>query len=291
MDLNALRHFYWVVREGNFTNASRAIRTAQPAISRSVRKLEGLMGGALLVRHKRKVELTPLGNSIFLQCQIIFQAAEHIKDLSDSSPPEIGGSLSLGTADIIAEYLLPSALQQLSHINPKLHSSVQVGPTSFMLSRIVARELDVGIFFHVPTEPNPDLEIRRIARVQFKLVVDSKFAKNSDTLIKFLGSREVDSPNTRSYPTLEKLRKIHQRAAIHYSSNHLGLHKRLVLLGMGVAVLPIFSIREELKRGRLKDLLPKEHLEFDLKLVRHKHRPPSRSVRELVAVLEEVAVR
>jgi DNA-binding transcriptional LysR family regulator len=39
----------------------------------------------------------------------------------------------------------------------------------------------------------------------------------------------------------------------------------MVLKGLGVAVLPDFLVEEDLKRGRLSDVLPKERLELSSK--------------------------
>ena len=289
MDLTALHHFYWVVREGNFTRAASTLCTAQPGLSRAVKRLEEQLGGRLLIRHKRRVELTPFGNSVFLQCQVMFSAAECIKALKEGeAKTKVSGALRIASSDIIAEYLLPASLNKLVERHPKLYPSVQVGTSDFLISRIAARELEFGIFFHVPSEFSPDIEIRKLGKVDFKLVVGSKFWKNRATLANFIGSREIDSPNTKSYPTLEKFRKIHPQTSIKYSSNHLALHKKMVLLGAGIAVLPVFAIRQELKQGKLRDLLPKEALTFDLKVAQHRHRPLGPAALELLTMLSQM---
>lgn len=83
----------------------------------------------------------------------------------------------------------------------------------------------------------------------------------------FIGSREIDDTSTKHFPTLTKLKKIHPEAKIRISSNNITAHKEMVLRSLAVAVLPDFLVQEDLKSGILSDVLPKERLEFELKLV------------------------
>lgn len=276
MDFTALHHFYWVVREGNFSKAARALQIAQPALSRAVQRLEETLNEDLLVRHQRHVELTAAGNTVFLECQLIFEAADRISELRGDQKRLVTGALRIGAGDIVAEHDLAAPLAEFMQRHGEVYPSVTVGPSGGLLGQIAAGDLDFGIFFHVPVTPEP-LAVERLRSVPYRLVVSAKLTgeKLAAAMNSFIGSRELDSPDTRTYPTLEKLRKRHRKAAIRFSSNHLGLHKQMALAGAGVAILPEFQVREELKRRLLKDALPGEKFAFDLKLVVHRKRPLS----------------
>lgn len=284
MDFTALHHFYWVVCEGNFSKAAQKLRVAQPAISRAVMRLEENLGEALLIRHKRHVELTPAGNAVFLECQVIFGAIDRVGALGREKKSLVEGTLRIGTADLIAEHLLPKPIASLMTQYEKLYPFVSVGPSAILMKRIAMGELDLGLFFHVPSMGMDSLDIRRIATFPFRLLGQRKsLAKSKDVCDSFIGSRELDSPDTRTYPTLDKLRKKYKKASIRVSSNHLGFHRQLALLGLGVALVPEFALSGE-DRRQLNDVLPKELFHFDLKLVTHKQRPLSQGAKEFIEV-------
>jgi len=275
MNWTELRYFYAVVAEGNFTKAAKRLRIAQPAISRMVKRLEDNLGAPVLIRHKRHVELTALGNAVHRYCKVIFDSVEQIEALSRSPRPAIEGPVSIATSDVIATMLFPEALMEVAKANPKVLPLVLTAPTSSMLTKISTGDVDFGIFFYVPPEQVSLVEVTELAKIKFRLVV-SRLKRNDPSIVSsFIGSREIDSPNTRQYPALDKLRKRHPSAQIRFSANNLGLHKEMVLKGAGVAILPEFLVSTELKNGLLKDVLPKEQFRFSLNLVKHKHRPLS----------------
>jgi DNA-binding transcriptional LysR family regulator len=64
-DLSLLRHFVAVVNSSSFTRASEHLNLSQSVVSRSVSRLENILGVTLLVRTTRKLRLTPAGEALF----------------------------------------------------------------------------------------------------------------------------------------------------------------------------------------------------------------------------------
>ncbi len=64
MDLKRVRHFLALSETLNFTAAAAVLGISQPALSKSIRKLEEEFGGALLRREGKRTHLTPLGRSV-----------------------------------------------------------------------------------------------------------------------------------------------------------------------------------------------------------------------------------
>src|SRR5687768_15329609 len=63
MDIEQLRAFDRIVREGSFSRAAQVLDIAQPTISARIRMLEQAVGGALFVRRGRRLALTEVGES------------------------------------------------------------------------------------------------------------------------------------------------------------------------------------------------------------------------------------
>lgn len=60
-DFNQLAHFLAVAKVGNLTRAAQDIGISQPALSRSIQKLENKIGEPLFERQPRGVRLTEIG--------------------------------------------------------------------------------------------------------------------------------------------------------------------------------------------------------------------------------------
>ena len=66
-DLSLIRHFVTVVSEGSFTRASEHLNLSQSVVSRSVSRLEDILGVTLLERTTRKLRLTPAGSALYAE--------------------------------------------------------------------------------------------------------------------------------------------------------------------------------------------------------------------------------
>ncbi|WP_233148327.1 LysR family transcriptional regulator [Rhodopirellula sp. MGV] len=61
MELDQLRYFLKLAEMGNFTRAAEELLISQPALSRSIQKLEEELGVPLLVRKSKATDLTDAG--------------------------------------------------------------------------------------------------------------------------------------------------------------------------------------------------------------------------------------
>jgi DNA-binding transcriptional LysR family regulator len=266
MNLLHLHYFYSVAREGGFTKASQALGIRQPAISRMVAQLERDLGFKLFERQSRQVQLTNRGKEVFSQARIIFSEVENLKSSLGRISGECFGDLKFAAAEPIATELVPRALKRYCKTHPQVYPQFISGPASYLLDGIKAGALEFGAFFHLPDMP-AGLAITDKIPLRFRLVVRTDLRADSAVTERFIGSREIDDTATRKFPTLEKWQKKKPKAQIRISTNNISSHRRLVLDGLGIAVLPDFLVARELKSGRLTDLMPSETLMFDLKIV------------------------
>lgn len=285
MNLLHLHYFYVVAKENGYTNASKVLRIQQPAISRMVKQLEDSLGFPLFERIGRRIKLTREGQEIFERSRRIFAEVDSLKMSVSELAGIAKGDLAIGASEPIASHLLPETLAQLMPDFPELYPIVYSGTAATLFERIGKGQLEFGLFFHIP-QVSENLQVTRLRKIRFYLVVRKDLRKNAKTLSSFIGSREIDDTATRSFPTLEKLRKLHPQATIKISSNNLTSHRQLVLGGLGVAVLPDFLIQADLNEGHVADVLPRERLEFDLKLVTRKNSVPSLNARTFMGYFD-----
>src|SRR4051812_31735817 len=74
MDLRHLRTFVAVAEQGTVSKAALRLHTAQPALSRQIRDLEGELGLKLFDRVRRRLILTGEGEQLLGECRTILGA-------------------------------------------------------------------------------------------------------------------------------------------------------------------------------------------------------------------------
>ena len=86
MDIRVLRYFIEVVQLNGFSRAADALFITQPAISRSIKKLEDELGTVLLIREVDGVKLTDDGAILYEHAkQILAQFNSMNKALNDKA--------------------------------------------------------------------------------------------------------------------------------------------------------------------------------------------------------------
>lgn len=143
MELEQLRHFLKVAETGNFTRAAHAVSLSQPALSRSIARLEAELGQPVFDRQTRKAVLTDAG-------RILHDRARQIVSLVDDLPAEIcddgqSGRIRVGAIPTIAPFFLPQFLRDFGGDFPQARVVVQEDTTDVMLKKLSEGEIDAAL--------------------------------------------------------------------------------------------------------------------------------------------------
>lgn len=111
MELRHLRYFTAVVQWKGYREASRRLRVAQPAISRTVADLEDELGLKLFSRSKRMAQLTPEGQVFYAEAlRTLMQADCAVETARRAAKGEIG-KLSIGFLGSATSAFLPELVR------------------------------------------------------------------------------------------------------------------------------------------------------------------------------------
>ena len=140
-NLQRLAHFVAVADSASLSQAARLVNLSQPALTKSIRKLEEEVGAALFDRAAR-VELTPLGRQFL---PLARQALTKVGDLERELDLLKGvqtGELKLACGPLQADVLVGPALARLLARHPGLKIHLHVGSFATLPALLRARELD-----------------------------------------------------------------------------------------------------------------------------------------------------
>lgn len=290
MNLHLVRAFSAVAEAGSFSRAAARLHISQPAVSRAVQELERQLDAPLLERTGRRVVLTEAGKILSVHAVALFaieRAAETaLAELEDLQR----GELAIGASTTIGIYLLPPLMGAFQRRYPGVRLFLDIGNTTQIAERLRTGTLDAAfvegpvrgsdlsvtawrddtlVVVSAPDHPlagHPPVALDELIRVPFVLREPGS------------GTREVVEAALRE-------RGVEAKVAMELGSTEAV--KQAVAAGLGVSVVSIATIAQELELGRLvvldvPDLLVRRTL-TRLSMI---GRRPSRALRAFLALAE-----
>ncbi len=125
MELRQLRYFVTVAEELHFSRAAMRLHLAQSALSAQIRRLEAEIGGPLLVRSTRQVQLTLAGELLLAEGRTLLAAADSVLERVSELARGEAASLSIGSLGPVPGALLSPLLATFSARHPRLRIDVR----------------------------------------------------------------------------------------------------------------------------------------------------------------------
>ena len=255
MEIRQLRAFVAIAESGTFTAGAQRVHVTQAAISMQIRQLETEIGAKVFVRAPRHVILTEAGEQLLHRARQILRehdaALEEIAELAGAER----GRLRIGSASaMVLTDQLPQILKELRRQHPGAEITVVSGTSEALVDHITAGELDIA-FVSLPvdvrgiqTERLSEDQLVAIASPRHKLAKQktiSAYTLAGENLI--LGERGgntrrlIDQFFAQAGVTLKVSMELSRQAAI----------RRMVEEDMGVGIVPLQSVKEDVEKGRL----------------------------------------
>lgn len=275
-----LQVFHAVARHGSFTRAAEALFMTQPAVTFQIKQLEEQFNTRLFDRGHGRVTLTSAGELVMAYAERILGLSEELESRVSELTDELSGVLHLGTSTTIASYWLPHLLEGFKRLYPRVIPRVSVGNSQLIETRVMDRNLDVGLI-EIITE-QPTLDRRSAGRDELQLIVPPNHPLAS--------ARSVRAEQLVSYPLLHRepgnairdlVDQFFAAAGIPFEDlnvaaelGSLSAVKHLAAQGFGVAIASAAAIRRAVEAGRLVGvpLSPRLYTPLEVILLKDKFR-------------------
>jgi DNA-binding transcriptional LysR family regulator len=255
VEIRQLRAFVAIAETGTFTAGALRVHVTQAAISMQIRQLESEIGARVFVRAPRHVILTEAGEQLLRRARHILRehdaAVDEIAELAGAER----GRLRIGSASaMVLTEQLPSILKELRKQHPAAEIAVTSGTSEVLVDQILAGEVDIA-FVSLPvdvrgikTERLSDDQLVAIASPRHRLAKQrtiSAYTLAGERLI--LGERGgntrrlIDQFFAQAGVTIRVAMELSRQQAI----------KRMVEEDMGVGIVPLQSVKEEVEKGKL----------------------------------------
>lgn len=151
-NLNHYKIFYEAAKTGNISKAAETLYISQPAVSKSITRLEQSLGQTLFIRSKRGVKLTAEGTTLYTYLKQAFESIDTAeKALRHAS--ELGmGQLRIGVSTSLCKHILLSYLQDFIRENPHVKITIECNPTFETIQLLKQDKIDIGLICDTPLE-------------------------------------------------------------------------------------------------------------------------------------------
>lgn len=263
MEFDQLRLFVDLVRLGSFTKVAELNSLTQPAVSLSIQKLEEELGARLLERTTRKVLVTDEGRILLGYAQEILEASEEVKAVLLERHERVMGSLRLATVTSVGVYELPAILKEFICRYPQVNIHIEYKSTDQVTRMVLDGESDLGLVVY--GESGPGLTAEQFYEDELVVVCNAEhpFAGRESLRLRDLNGQsfvafESDMATRKAIDAVMRLHDV--RVHTRMQCDNIDILKKMVEVGLGIAMAPLLSVREESRSGVLKVLHVTDHV-------------------------------
>ncbi|WOC15362.1 LysR substrate-binding domain-containing protein [Pseudochrobactrum sp. MP213Fo] len=259
-DLNDLRFFVVVVEEGGFAAAARKLNMPRSRLSRRIGLLEDSLGVRLIQRTTRHFAVTDIGQEYYRHCVAMLVEAEAAQEVIDRMRSEPQGVVRISCPPTMIHFQVGEMIARFMQQNPKIE--VQLDSTSRRVD-VVREGYDLALRVRFPPLDDSDLIIRKLAESPQRLVVSPALLSGFD--------RPLELEDLSGLPSLAwhmqktdhdwHLEKADGTSAVirhkpRLMTEDMVTLRLAALQGIGICQLPTMVIRDDLREGRLVDVMP-----------------------------------
>ncbi|MDN8618238.1 LysR family transcriptional regulator [Variovorax ginsengisoli] len=144
-DLQHLIAFNAIVSSGSLGRAAAALNVTQPALSRTIRRLEEQAGAPLFERHSKGMELTEVGRALQPHAVLLQRESEHANEDIKAMLGLAKGTIRVGAVGSIACLVLPLAIGATCEKWPNLQVQIIEGVWDRLANALVSHEIDLAL--------------------------------------------------------------------------------------------------------------------------------------------------
>ncbi len=253
--------FNTVAKRGNLSAAAKELLISQPAVSRSLSKLEEGLSVKLFIRNSRGVRLTEEGAILYEHTKTAFDSLDQAQKCIQRINSLGLGTLRIGASTSLCRYLLTPKLKDFVKRCPNMKPQISLGFSPSIMGDVENGVLDVGLISKLPSVHR--LEYIELMQLTDTFVAAPEYIKKQKKLGISPDSKEIFENGTLFLPEEGSYTRHHVDAILDFNQvlpssitdvkDSDSLHA-FALSGVGIAAVAREFVADELKNGSLVEL-------------------------------------
>lgn len=259
-NLSLYKIFSVVASTGNISAAAKKLFISQPAISKSINRLEESLKVRLFVRGARGVTLTEEGRLLQLHVNAAFESIDSaeakLKQIADLGM----GHVRIGVSTTLCKYMLMPYLKDFIRSYPHIRITLHCQSTNETLSMLTQGHIDIGLI--AKPEHTKNIHFHALGEIQDTFVATKTYLDN----LKLRESMDTSTIfDVATLMLLDQNNMTRKYIDDYLSDNHIIVNNLLEItsmdllidfakIGMGVACIIREFIIQELTAGALVEV-------------------------------------
>ena len=246
--------FLEVARLGSVSRAAESLYVTQPTLTARLHSLERELGTDLFVRTRHGMRLTDAGRGFRPFAERAVRALRDGRRAIDEVTKGVAGQLLIASAPAVSTYILPAVLGRFVSRHPRVEVVVRTGHSEEVQQMVLRDEVHLGLGRALR---HPDIQLVAFYDEELVLAVGPhhRFGLRSGVDMQQVAAEQlIMFDRTSSY--YEITQSAFLSAGISPRSlmelDNIEAAKKMVELGLGVALLPRTAIGREVAQGELK---------------------------------------
>jgi len=249
--LHQLQVFLKITQTKSITKAAEALHLTQPAVSIQLRNFQDQFDIPLTEIVGKQLYVTDFGREIALAAENIINEVHSINYKTLAYKGILSGKLKISAVST-GKYVMPYFLSKFINVNSGIEFEVDVTNKAKVIKSLLNNEVDFALVSTVPDDIKVESEL--LMKNDLYLIANKDF--DSKPTIKDMLSqvpllyRETGSATRISMENFLLANKINPNTKIQLTSNEAV--KQAVIAGLGLSIMPLIGIKNELENGELK---------------------------------------
>lgn len=240
--IHQLKIFLKVLETKSITKASEALHMTQPAVSIQLKNFQDQFNIPLTEIHGRQLYVTDFGYEIAEIAERVLENLHEIQFKSKDYQGLLTGKLKIAAAST-GKYVIPYFLGDFLKDHEGIDLTLDVTNKTKVIESLKKNEID----FALVSVLTDDIEVFQEDLIENKLFLVGHEEKPPANLP--LIYRELGSATRAEMQTFFRDKEFHSRKKLELTSNEAV--KQAILAGMGISLVPIIGIKNEIKNGSL----------------------------------------
>lgn len=286
--------FYYVAKYENLTKAATALKTSQPAVTRTIHKLEGELGCRLFTRSKTGMKLTPEGRTFYgyvaAGCAQFFKGENDLSNLISLE----NGTIYISATETALHCYLFRAMEEFNSLYPNVRFKILNNSTTESVNAVKEGKVDLA-FVSANLQVAKPLRMKILRKYRDILIAGMRFEELK------AGKEELSLKELVSYPWISLTAETITRRFLneYFEKNGLTFAPDMELAttdmilpavrhNLGLGFIPAEFADAELKSGQVFEIKVKEKLpERNIVLIYDMEYPQSIAAKEFQKFLKE----
>ena len=258
-NLSQYRVFYAVAKAGNISKAAKELYISQPAISKSISKLEDTLNTTLFTRNSRGVQLTGEGQILFEHTRAAFEelavGEQKLKRIRQFHL----GHIRIGVSNTLCRFIMVSYLKGFIEKYPHIKITIENQSTARTMAKLEQQRIDIGLV--AEPKPQKNLVFLPVMEIEDIFVATPAYLEN----LRLREGNDVDVFQAGNIMLLDK-----SNITRHYIDDYMVRHNIAVnnllevttmdlliefaRIGIGIGSVIREFVLEDLESGRLVQL-------------------------------------